>query len=327
MLPESHPARLWRLAAIAASTALLICSVLGWGLPAYRNLLLVQALDQGELEAVERLVNQGASVHVRGRASGSGPLHLACYGRDPELVRKELRLGAEVNVRDRSGCTPLMIAAGNGAVESVEALLGAGAEVDARDNYRKTALMWAGDQKHWQVADLLVKHGADVDQALLMGLERFNLQTTRPWIERGANIRLCRRDGCTVAMVAASQGDAKLVEQALKSGVDANARTHDGSTALMYATRSSNGHSSPRIIKALIRAGAFVDARDASGYTPLLSAVGWGNAPAVEILLRHGADPSIEGPQGSAVQTARANGRRDLVQLLSRGPSALAGLD
>ncbi len=75
-------------------------------------------------------------------------------------------------------------------------------------------------------------------------------------------------------------------------------------------------HSVP-ICERLLRAGAQVDARQQAGYTALMAAAMGGNQELVDLLLAHGADPSLESEAGqSAADLAREQDHKVLAQQL-----------
>lgn len=87
---------------------------------------------------------------------------------------------------------------------------------------------------------------------------------------------------------AAREGDAGEIGRLLRAGADPNLRggVNDW-TPLMHAIHKNRLGS----VKALIAGGAGVNAASSIGETPLMMAAGYGNTPAVELLLASGADP------------------------------------
>ena len=76
-----------------------------------------------------------------------------------EAVKQHLAAGTDVNVKDNIGLTPLHMAAGDGRKEVAELLIAKGAEVNVKNKYHKTPLDWAIDFKHPEITNLLRKHG------------------------------------------------------------------------------------------------------------------------------------------------------------------------
>ncbi len=115
---------------------------------------------------------------------------------------------------------------------------------------------------------------------------------------------------------AALNGSADDLRKALDGGMNPNAKTTKGTTALMLAARD------PAKVKLLLERGADVNARADSGLTALVVASRhYGNAEAVRLLLGRGA--KVNAGTGvkvtnsaSAVFFAATNGDREMVRLL-----------
>lgn len=71
-----------------------------------------------------------------------------------------LRLGANVNAKNRQGRTALIDAARRGDVETAQWLIRRGASVNAKDMYDGTALLYASREGHRDMVNLLVLNGA-----------------------------------------------------------------------------------------------------------------------------------------------------------------------
>ena len=103
----------------------------GWD-PQAPGAPLFDALERGDLAAVERLLAEGADVDMR----------------DPRLP-------------EPFAAPPLVVAACRGDTAMVRSLLAHGADVDARDGAGGTALIWACDGGDLECARLLLDAGAD----------------------------------------------------------------------------------------------------------------------------------------------------------------------
>ncbi len=95
-------------------------------------------------------------------------------------------------------------------------------------------------------------------------------------------------------IVAADKGDTAQVKQLLKNGADANAKTYEGVTALMYAAQ--NGHT--EVMKLLIEREADIEAKPYNGITALMSAARNNQLDAAELLIKKGADINARDKQG-----------------------------
>lgn len=91
--------------------------------------------------------------------------------------------------------------------------------------------------------------------------------------------------------------------------------TVSGMTKLSYAAAQARLH----YVKYLLKSGANVDERTATGFTPLMLAAATNKSPAVvKHLLKAGADKTIQTPDGRlAVDFARERGASKLVSLLT----------
>ncbi len=196
---------------------------------------------------------------------------------DRDAVRTLLRQRADVNVPQVDGMTALHWAAHRDDLETAELLVRAGANVKAANRYGVTSLSLACTNGNVAMVDLLLKAGADANAAL--------------------------PGGETPLMTAARVGSVASVKALLARGASVHAKDERrGQNALMWA--AAEGHA--EVAEALINAGADVNGRLSSGFTPLLFAVREGRANVVRLLLRAGADVNELVPAG----TRRAYGGR-----------------
>jgi ankyrin repeat protein len=135
-------------------------------------------------------------------------------------------------------------------------------------------------------------------------------------------VTVTRASGDSPLTKAVKANDLAGVRALIKSGANVNARSGDGSTALLWA--ANNG--SIEIARALIAAKATVDAASDFGITPLLQASRVGNAAMVELLLTAKANPSLAHPEGETpLMAASRSGSLPAVRLLlARGANVNA---
>lgn len=88
---------------------------------------LIQAVLDGDLAAVRRLVEAGADLNASDER-GATPLHYAACGR-PAVIQFLGRNGASPGARDAQGYSPLHVAYMRRDVECVRLLVGLGAEI------------------------------------------------------------------------------------------------------------------------------------------------------------------------------------------------------
>ena len=129
---------------------------------------LVNAVKKGNVNAVKKLLNNGANVNV-GRADneyGITPLIAASGLGLTEIVKLLLAKGANVNKASKEGWTPLYEASINGRANVVKVLLAApGIDVNKADKFGKTPLLTASRNGHTvTVSLLLAAPGIDVNR-------------------------------------------------------------------------------------------------------------------------------------------------------------------
>ena len=107
-------------------------------------------------------------------------------------------------------------------------------------------------------------------------------------------------EGWSVLHWAILQNDLKIVTALLRAGADLNARTKQGTTPLHTAVARDN----PTVVRELLKAGADVNARNEDGATPLHSVASAANAVA---LLEAGADVNARTKDGYIPLHSAAN--------------------
>lgn len=86
------------------------------------GLALLDATEAGDLQAMQQLLAQGATVNAR-NAQGWTPLHVAAMGGDLQVLTLLLTHGADVHAQSYSGFTPLHSVSMRGGSRAVVDLL------------------------------------------------------------------------------------------------------------------------------------------------------------------------------------------------------------
>jgi ankyrin repeat protein len=243
---------------------------------------LLFAAQQGDVESAQLLLAAGALVND-GDAAGASTLVTAAHSGHAKVAKLLLDRGADPNAAG-AGYTALHAAVLRGDGELVRALVAKGAKVDATVTagtpVRKYGLdyalsaAWIGATPYWLAAKFaepeimrtLAAAHADTRVAIKDGTTPLMAALMIP---QGTADRRERYQ--TEAQIAANTAAADdkstydLVALALKLGVDVNATSATGDTALHMAA----GRGLTDIVKLLAENGANLDVKNKRGLTPL----------------------------------------------------------
>ena len=231
------------------------------------------AVRSDNLDLVKALLKAGANANAANRY-GVTPVVLAAGTGDAAVMRALLDAGADAKFTAAEGETALMIAARTGRVEAVRLLLAHGADVNHVERwYGQTALMWAAADDHGDVVRALVDAGAalDVRSSVLAPPKRdlADFRTDKNGAALQTLLTTFPKGGMTAAHFAARQGAVHAINALAGAGAYLDAGDPDGITPLLLAIR--NGHYAAAA--ALVENGADVNAADGAGRTPLYSAI------------------------------------------------------
>ncbi|WP_173862896.1 MULTISPECIES: ankyrin repeat domain-containing protein, partial [unclassified Wolbachia] len=236
-----------------------------------------KAVERGDIDAVNRLISEGADVKVE-NDKGETPLHIAAVWGHKEVVEALLDKGANVNAEDEEGNTPLVLTtdeeiktllqstakllevAKSGNIQEVNSLISEGAKVNVKDQDNKTPLHWAAEKGHKEVVEALLDKGANVDAEDENGDTPLDLATTQ-------DIRTLLQNTDEL-LKAAGRGDIDTVNDLINQGASVNATDQDGKTPLHCAAKNSH----EEVVEALLgKDGIDVNLADKNKDTPLHS--------------------------------------------------------
>lgn len=203
---------------------------------------------------------------------------------DSGRMKALLDAGADANAVDEEGTPALMNAALYAGAGQMKILLDRGAKVNARNRAGATALIWAaGDGEK---ARLLVAAGADVNAQSMPGRTALQIaaaaangaSTVRLLLDEGAKVdardqiepmpMLFTGGGKATPLIEASRvGDVATVRALLVAGADVNAKAAQGVTALSEAVL----YGRREMVKELLANGAAADIAVSASRMPLLS--------------------------------------------------------
>jgi ankyrin repeat protein len=251
-------------------------------------------------------------------ASKETPLDVAAATGQKKIVQMLLAAGADPNLADDNGRTALNRAIAGDAPDVVGVLLAAGAEVNTEDESRRTPLSYAAEFNNQEVIKLLLDakadlNGSKVNPPLLLATKYVNTNSMELLLRAGADPNrvggleqmgadrseleteyLNHRNHMTPLWLAIYKGSLPAVELLLQFKADPNDTQTTGRSLLFYVLGQ------PAILEAMLDDGAKteVTSPDEVEWTPLGAAVSGNNARAVEILLKHGANPNFHNRNG-----------------------------
>ena len=246
---------------------------------------LMTAARSGSVDAARVLIAHGAVVDTRERWRGQTALMWAAAEGHPDMIRELAAHGADVNARSASqqwerqvtaeprekwlppgGLTPMYFASRQGCVECVKVLASLGADVNAVDQEGISPMVSAIINGHFDVAGALLDLKADPNIAD---------NTGRTPLYAAVDMNTVPASNRPAPNVVENQmSGMDLIAALLDHHADPNARLKKQQP---YRTKVDRGS----------------DSMLGAGTTPFLRAARAGDAGAMRLLLKRGADPKI----------------------------------
>ena len=246
---------------------------------------LMTAARSGHVDAVKTLIARGAVVDAREHWRGQTALMWAAAEGHPDVIRELAAHGADVNARSTiqkwerqvtaeprekwlppGGLTPIYFASRQGCVECVRVLASLKADVNAADQDGITPLVNALINGHFDVAGALLEKGADPNIADATGRTPLYAAVDMNTVPSS------NRPGPKT--IENQMTGLEIITALLDHGANPNARL---AKQPPYRTKVDRGN----------------DTMLGAGTTAFLRAARAGDAPAMRLLLKRGADPKI----------------------------------
>jgi FOG: Ankyrin repeat len=242
---------------------------------------LIHAVDRGDVEVVEALLQVGSDAGVRD-AKGVTALMLALeevpsyrVARSETLPKRRLEAArllltanaGDVNAQNENGETLLMRAAGLGETEIVKLLLDKGADVNRTDVFGNTAAVFAYEKDHAGVQELLKQAKPDrqtLNAFLIPAIEKKDRVKVKELLSKGADANHEYAIGYehkdikrTVLILAAKTGDPAIVQMLLAAGANPNTKglIYGSEHGLEYGT-ALQAAKNPEVITLLQKAAS-----------------------------------------------------------------------
>jgi len=208
------------------------------------------ALNEGNLEKVKKIIAAGADVNAMGKYKQT-PLCMVSWKANTELVKILLAHGADPNIKCANGDTALF---GVQTPEIARLLIKAGADVNVKTIHGETPIAWASTK---EIADILLQAGAETtpEIRLLLSCRFGRTEEVKALIAQGVNVNTpVGPFGSTPLAWAANAQIARLL---IDAGADVNAKNKFGETPLSIAKEwIDNPENKKEIIDLLKAAGA-----------------------------------------------------------------------
>ena len=222
-------------------------------------------LDEKPIEMQKRLCEA-----ILGFIDKKKAIHLAAEQGNAEAVKKLLARGATIECRDICGNTPLLFSASR-SFNTMLVLLEKGADTAARNQNGETVIHWAA----WggnvpAIIHLIQHHGLDVNSPahsnvipLHCAARAGHLDAVNALIANGAQKESVVTGSQETALHIAARREsvATIVALIKDHGFNPNAKTTSGCTPLHLAVNSAP----IEVIETLIKLGAHIDSRDSRG--------------------------------------------------------------
>ncbi len=192
------------------------------------------------------------------------------------------------------------------SLDVMRLLVASGADVQATDQWKRNLLHWFSG-RNVEITRFLLSQKVNVNARdfeervpLFSALQSSDTTSAELLLRSGADITAADRHGETVIFYAAKPANLASTSFLLKRGVSPRVRNNREETPIHATLRYLNDVRSERteLTRMLLDAGVDANALDQQGVTALHVAASQLDYAAMEVLLKHGADPNIGDPAG-----------------------------
>ena len=171
-----------------------------------------------------------------------------------------------------------------------------------QNSYGQTAVLIACKYRQQEMAKLFLKAGSNSNIADHNGntslhaavYGNFSKNVVQTIINHGASVNTTDNKNTSPLMLASKKGNVDVMKVLLRAGADQNIEDENGNSWIHYAVRED----CRKVLQSIVDKGADVNGTNKKNITPLMLASVKGNIDAVNVLLRAGADQTIEDANG-----------------------------
>ncbi|OHD16102.1 MAG: hypothetical protein A2086_06375 [Spirochaetes bacterium GWD1_27_9] len=228
-----------------------------------------------------------------------------------------LENGAEINPK-KVDFPPVVVAASQGYEEMLEFLISQGADVNQTDSIGISGLAKACGGCYEEIVKILLDHGAIVDNNALIAVSIHKPKEIIKMLEKAKSKQLkprLKEDKSldSILFNAVSNGDINKVKIALGEGAFIDAKDNDGATPLFWAAKKGFID----IINLLCEKGADPNVGSTYNWTPIMEPCISGDIEVVKLLVKYGADINAKTCENATpLIFASAEGQIEIVKLL-----------
>ena len=298
------------------------------------KVILHHACEKGSVQLVEKLLAAGAHPNVNDKYNCT-PLHYACKRGNLKIICALLKRGANPNAVHVSTGTPLHYACKTGNLHLVQTLIGAGADHSIKRSDGNTPLHDAVEGGFFHCVDSLVNYNPSPGvrlpiihgilfsrttpinignrcgkRVLHIACMKGSLNMVEKLLDADANPNVLDDDANTPLHNACQGGFVHIVDRLIRKGASCTAKNKLGYIPLHYACSKGYMQCAQRIIADNTSYQLRITTKYMHGDTPLTIkdpttqkvifhyACEQGNREVVKMLIKEGADPTVQDFQG-----------------------------
>jgi len=232
----------------------------------YNNL--IDQCRNGNEYDIKKLIKKGADVNMKDE-NGDTPLTISCYieyKNSLSIIKYLIKKGADINLPNDSIDSPLICACyGKNHYSVIEYLVENKANINFKNEEGNTPLIISCQNGEIDVIKYLVNKGADIFVRNKHNQSAlFMAKNKRDIVDY---LKELKKDGDTLLTYACKIEDEKEVEILINNKVDVNIKNDEGNSPLSIACETRN----EKIIKYLVENNANVNVSNALGNSPLIT--------------------------------------------------------
>ena len=291
-------------------------------------------------------IQQGGYVNIPDKRLGKTALHNAASIGNVKTIKllfeqvPKPKLSDYIFMKDKKGLTAIHYAARNGKVQALPLLLDSLPQglrkqgINAQDNIGMAPLHWAIKSGFKNMVKLLLAEGADINQKLKNGMTSLQIADWDPTMiellitnvpqgqHRNAFVNAINSDKRNALHIVAIRGNARAAKKLIHYGITIYAKNFQDRTPLHEATVGGHTPMVTLLLKSIPAAQktAFINQQSTLwGWTALHIAAKKGHLATVNVLLKHGINPSLKDRTGkTALDYAKENKHQAVVDVLKK---------